>query len=63
MMDHSIRFGKTVEDLYSIPSELSSDPVRDNYRHSYTDWFLIPKKRYSIEPPEVKSNIIKATKI
>lgn len=57
-MEHSIRFSSTIEGLYSIPPELYARPASDPYRHSYDDWFLIPKERYSIEPPEVKSNII-----
>ena len=57
-MEHSIRFGKTLEDLFGVAPEITASATYANYRHSYMDWFLIPKERYSIEPPEVKSNII-----
>lgn len=57
-MEHSIRFGVSIDDLYSMAPELTSRMATDKYRHSYNDWFLMPKERYSINPPEVKSNII-----
>ena len=57
-MEHSIRFGKTIQDLFTLAPDINVSPMGTDHRHSYTDWYLIPKERYSIEPPEVKSNII-----
>ena len=56
-MEHSIRFASSIDELYTIAPDINAHP-NDEHRHSYTDWYLIPKERYSIEPPEVKSNII-----
>ena len=56
-MDHSMRFSETLRGLYLLPPEVNNS-IDSKFRHSFNDWYLIPKERYSIIPPEVKSNII-----
>lgn len=61
-MDHSIRFARSVYNLFSINYRThgyssSINPDR-SIRHSYMDWFLIPSERWSIEPPECKTNYV-----
>ena len=61
-MDHSIRFAKSVYDLFSInyrtPGYYSAINHGRVYRHSYMDWFLIPSERWAIETPECKTNYV-----
>ena len=57
-MDHSMRFATTIDNLFGNVPEVNVFPSTSDYRHSYDDWYLIPKERYSIEPPKVKENII-----
>lgn len=56
-MEHSMRFATTVDGLFGHRPEVNVSP-QVRYRHSYTDWYLIPKERYSIAPPNVKTNIV-----
>lgn len=56
-MKHSFRFGKTVEDLYDIRYDRSTD-ASEPVRHSYMDWFLIPEERFMVAPADVKSTTI-----
>lgn len=56
-MDHSIRFATTIHGLFITPTRINASPTKD-YRHSYNDWYIAPMERYSIDPPEVKSNIV-----
>ena len=56
-MEHSMRFAKTVDGLFGHLNDVNIE-LNKPYRHSYTDWYLIPKERYFVEQPEVKSNII-----
>lgn len=51
-MKHSIRFAKTLDDLFNI--DIGESSVKTSpFRHSYVDWFLIPTERFMIPPPEV----------
>ena len=53
-----MRFATTIDNLFGNVPEVNVFPSTSDYRHSYDDWYLIPKERYSIEPPKVKENII-----
>lgn len=60
-MDHSIRFAKSVYELFSInylTIGLSSIRGSRKIRHSYWDWFLIPNERWAIEPPDCKTSYV-----
>lgn len=56
-MEHSFRFAKSVEELYSIRYDMSTF-YQDGVRHSYLDWFLIPEERFMVAPAEVKTETI-----
>lgn len=59
-MEHSIRFSGELHYLYrwSLSKENWSVAQRGTNRHSYNDFYLIPKERYSVEPPEPKTQYV-----
>lgn len=58
-MDHSIRFSERPDYLFKFdPNYKISRSINTESRHTYRDWFLIPKERYSIANAEPKTQII-----